>query len=283
MDFLIITGMSGAGKSKAATSLEDLGFYCVDNMPAELIPKFAEICMTAKYSKVALVMDVRTALDFDKMFASIEEAKQLGCGFKIIFLDAKNQVLMNRFKETRRKHPMDDGSKGLLNSIAHERELLEPLRMKSNFEIDTSTLNTSRLRDHMVKLFLGNKQKTLIINVVTFGFKHGAALEADLMFDVRFLPNPYYEKDLRAKTGIEQDVREFVFQNGVAEQFMVKLRDMVDFLIPNYIDEGKTSLVIAIGCTGGKHRSVAIGEEILKHVIKEGYNAVINHRDFGKK
>ena len=282
MEFLIITGMSGAGKSRAASSLEDLGFYCVDNMPPELIPKFAEICINAEYEKVVLVMDIRTARDFEKIFVGISEAEKIGCSFKILFLDAKNSILINRYKETRRKHPMDKGGTSIIESISKERELLEPLRVRADFKVDTSTLNTSRLRDHMLKLFLDESSRTLIVNVLTFGFKHGAPAEADLMFDVRFLPNPYYEKDLREKNGTQKEVLDYVFLNGVAEEFMVKLRDMVDFLIPKYIDEGKTSLVIAIGCTGGKHRSVAIGENMLAHVLKSGINAVINHRDIGK-
>lgn len=283
MEILIITGMSGAGKSKVASSLEDLGFYCVDNMPSELIPKFAEICINSNYNKVALVIDTRTATNFNGLFKHISEAEKLECTFNILFLDAKNEVLVNRFKETRRKHPMDEGGTGLLNAISCERELLEPIRNRANFKVDTSSLNTSRLRDHILELFLVNREKTLVINILTFGFKHGAVVEADLMFDVRFLPNPYYQYELREKTGIEPDVRDFVFNNGVADEFMIKLCDMFQFLIPKYIDEGKTSLVIAIGCTGGKHRSVAIGESILKYLSNEGYDAVITHKDFKKK
>ncbi|MFI3226684.1 MAG: RNase adapter RapZ [Clostridia bacterium] len=282
MEFLIITGMSGAGKSKAAESLEDLGFYCVDNMPPELLPKFAEICINSNYEKVVLVMDIRTAKGFDSLFHAIGEAEELGCKFKILFLDAKNSTLVNRYKETRRRHPMSDGRSSLLEAITRERAVLEPIRIKSDYKVDTSTISTARLRDHMIKLFLDEDSRTLIVNVLTFGFKHGPAYEADLMFDVRFLPNPYYNLELRPKNGTEQEIKDFVFENGVADEFMKKLCDMLDFLIPKYIDEGKTSLVIAIGCTGGKHRSVAIGEAVLKHVEKQGLSSVIIHRDIQK-
>ena len=280
MDILIISGMSGAGKSKSAESLEDLGFYCVDNMPPELIPKFTEICMKSQCKNVVLVIDIRAAKDFEKLFEWVSEAEKLGANFKILFLDSKNSTIINRYKETRRKHPMDDGGMSIIDAISKERELLEPLRIRADFKVDTSTLSTSRLRDHMLKLFLDENSRTLLVNVVTFGFKHGPAQEADLMFDVRFLPNPYYQVELRDKNGTSEEIREYVFRNGVAEVFMTKLCDMIDFLIPKYIDEGKTSLVIAIGCTGGKHRSVAIGEALAKHVCD--YNTVINHRDIGK-
>ncbi|MFI3114579.1 MAG: RNase adapter RapZ [Clostridia bacterium] len=282
MEFLIISGMSGAGKSKAAESLEDWGFYCVDNMPPQLIPKFAEIFINSERKNVVLVMDIRSGRDFEQLFSSIKEAEELGCVFKILFLDAKNSVLVNRYKETRRKHPMSDGTSSIAQAIGKERELLEPIRLKADYEVDTSTVSTARLHDHILKLFLGENSRTLIINVQTFGFKHGPALEADLMFDVRFLPNPYYVPELRMNNGTDEKVREYVYQNGIAEEFMVKLRDMLDFLIPKYIDEGKSSIVVAIGCTGGKHRSVAIGEEVLKHALDMGHSAVITHRDIGK-
>lgn len=282
MEFLIITGMSGAGKSKAASFLEDLGFYCVDNMPPELIPKFAEICVNAEYKKVALVMDIRSTKDFEKLLDCAELASEFYVTFKVLFLDAKNTTLINRYKETRRKHPMDNGTRSLQDSIKFERDLLDRIRERADYKIDTSMMKTSDFRDNLLKVFLEEKERTLIVNVQSFGFKHGTPSESDLMFDVRFLPNPYYIDELREKNGTQQEIVDYVFENGVAEEFMVKLRDMIDFLIPKYIDEGKISLVVAIGCTGGKHRSVAICENIVKHIKSQGYSAVANHRDIGK-
>lgn len=282
MEFLIISGMSGAGKTRAAAILEDLGYYCVDNMPVELIPKFAEICVASHYEKVAIVMDIRTSKAFEKLFISLEEAEEKGYEFKIIYLDAKDSTLVSRYKETRRAHPMSRGGVSLAEAIKGERNLLEPVRLKANLIVDTTALSVQRLREHLIDLVLEERNRSLIVNVLTFGFKHGAPQESDLLFDVRFLPNPYYDEQLRVKTGLDLDVCDYVHKTTVASEFMVKLTDMIDFLIPQYIAEGKSSLVIAIACTGGKHRSVCIGEELYKHIQKTGLNVVINHRDKDK-
>ncbi len=282
MEFLIVSGMSGAGKTKVATCLEDLGYYCVDNMPGELIPKFAEICVDSNFDKVALVVDIRTSRDFDKLFKSVDLAKDIGYDFKILYLDAKDSILINRFKETRRRHPMSHDNVSLTDAIKKERDVLELVRNRADFVVDTSYLSLGKLREHILNLFIEKSSKTLITSVVTFGFKHGAPHDVDMMFDVRFLPNPYYDLNLRAKTGLSEDVREYVFKDGVAEEFSEKLKTMIDFLIPHYITEGKTSLSIGIGCTGGKHRSVAIGEEIIKHLKNKEFNVDIKHRDKDK-
>ena len=286
MRFLIISGMSGAGKSRAIAALEDVGFYCVDNMPVTLIPKFAELCLASaeKYEKVALVLDVRAGQDFKKMlFESLRGIKKTGVAYEILFLDASTDVLINRYKETRRRHPLDDKGIGVREAVMIEREMLEDIKNEADYIVDTSNMSTSKLREHLINLFAGgNLIGNFIISVLSFGFKYGIPIESDLIFDVRFLPNPYYQPELKDKTGLSDDVRSYIYSSGKADTFMDHIRSLLDFLIPQYMEEGKTSLVISVGCTGGKHRSVTIAEDIARHLAKKEYNTILNHRDINR-
>ena len=285
MQFIIVSGLSGAGKSKAATNLEDLGFYCVDNMPAEMIPQFAQLCLATKgrYEKVALVTDVRGSLSFDVLFQSLDTLDQMGLRYSILFVEATTEVLVKRFKETRRLHPLMRDGTPMLEALERERTLLEPIRNRANVILDTSRLSTGMLRGMLIDMVAGGlRERAMTVNVLSFGFKHGIPLEADLVFDVRFLPNPYYIPELRNKTGLDEDVHQFVFQYQATKDFMDKLEDLINFTLPQYVEEGKSNLVIAIGCTGGHHRSVAVAHELAAYITREGYQVTENHRDISR-
>lgn len=286
MQFIIVSGLSGAGKSKAATNLEDLGFYCVDNMPAEMIPQFAQLCLATKgrYEKVALVTDVRGSLSFDVLFQSLDTLDQMGLRYSILFVEATTEVLVKRFKETRRLHPLMRDGTPMLEALERERTLLEPIRNRANVILDTSRLSTGMLRGMLIDMVAGGlRERAMTVNVLSFGFKHGIPLEADLVFDVRFLPNPYYIPELRNKTGLDEDVHQFVFQYQATKDFMDKLEDLINFTLPQYVEEGKTELVIAVGCTGGRHRSVAVASELAAFITKRGYMVVLDHRDMNRR
>lgn len=283
MDFFIISGMSGAGKSHAASVLEDMGFYCVDNMPPELIPKFAEMCIAAnsRFSHVALVTDIRAGLDFSALFDALDSVKTLDCNYKILYFEAATDVIIKRYKETRRRHPLFSEGTPIERIIEKESEMLSGVRARADYIIDTSTLTASSLRERLIQFFENNalRDQSMIINVSSFGFKYGVPADADLVFDVRFLPNPYYDILLRPKTGLDPEVYNFVMKYQQTTDFLSHLYNMIDFLIPQYIEEGKTSLNIAIGCTGGKHRSVALTENLGNHIAELGYKTVKMHRD----
>ena len=286
MQFIIVSGLSGAGKSKAATNLEDLGFYCVDNMPAEMIPQFAQLCLATKgrYEKVALVTDVRGSLSFDVLFQSLDTLDQMGLRYSILFVEATTEVLVKRFKETRRLHPLMRDGTPMLEALEREQTLLEPIRNRANVILDTSRLSTGMLRGMLIDMVAGGlRERAMTVNVLSFGFKHGIPLEADLVFDVRFLPNPYYIPELRNKTGLDEDVHQFVFQYQATKDFMDKLEDLINFTLPQYVEEGKTELVIAVGCTGGRHRSVAVASELAAFITKRGYTVVLDHRDMNRR
>lgn len=283
MQFIIISGMSGAGKSRAVAALEDLGYYCVDNLPIALIPTFAQVCMAAaeQYQKVALVTDVRAGGNFEQLFSSLDSIRSMGCDYRILFLDTATQTLINRFKETRRKHPLMSEGLSMTQAIQREREMLEGIRGKADYVVNTTRLSASGLRDHLIRLFSpGGSERLLDVSVQSFGFKYGIPTEADLVFDVRFLPNPYYEISLREHNGTEKEVRDYVFQGGMADELMEHLSALIDFLIPHYMTEGKTSLVICVGCTGGKHRSVAIAEALAAHIRSKNGSVTVTHRDY---
>ncbi len=283
MYFLIVSGMSGAGKSRAVATFEDLGYYCVDNLPIALIPRFAEICLAAteRYERVALVTDVRAGGDFQQLFDSLDSIKSMGCDYRILFLDSDTPTLIRRFKETRRKHPLMDKGIGMTAAIEKEREMLAALRNRADFVVDTTGLSAAGLRERLLALFAGTESGEVFeVIVQSFGFKYGIPPEADLVFDVRFLPNPYYEMSLREKNGTDSDVRDYVFQGGTADELMAKLEPLVDFLLPRYIAEGKANLIIGVGCTGGKHRSVAIAEALSEHLRGKEYGVVTVHRDY---
>ncbi|HSH37131.1 RNase adapter RapZ [Schnuerera sp.] len=282
MEFLIITGMSGAGKSQAMKAMEDMGYYCMDNLPPALLPKFAELCYESKRNidKVAVVVDIRGGIFFEDLFKGLEELNTEGIKYKILFLDALDPVLIKRYKELRRPHPLNPKG-GILDGISEERRLLEEVKKRADFVIDTSKLTIGMLKEEIYKIFFeGLELRKLTISVVSFGFKHGMLLDADLVFDVRFLPNPYYIPELRDYTGENENVRKYVFDWDQTNKFVDKLMDMLEFLIPYYIKEGKTQLIIGIGCTGGKHRSVAIANEIEKRLKENQHRAIVSHRDY---
>ena len=282
MEFIIISGMSGAGKSKAASFLEDIGFYVVDNMPAPLIPKFAELCMAGpgRYDRVALVTDIRGGQTFDGLFAALEELHQMGCAYKILFVEATVETIIKRYKETRRMHPLADTSRTLDEAVRQERTVLAPVRQRAEYIIDTSNLSTAKLRGEVLRLFGdGTAAPAMSVSVISFGFKYGIPLEADLVFDVRFLPNPYYIAELKECTGLEEAVRSFLFGYRQTTEFMRHLEELFAFLLPQYVEEGKSSLVIAIGCTGGHHRSVAVAHALAEFVRQKGYRVEEAHRD----
>lgn len=281
MEFVIITGLSGAGKSQAMKVMEDINYYCMDNLPPTLLPKFAELCYQSKGSinKVAVVVDIRGGKFFDDLFKSLDILKQMGIKYRIMFLDASDRVLITRYKEQRRPHPLSTTGR-LIDGITREREMLEEVKNKSDYIIDTSNLTIAMLKEEIKRVFLeGKESQKLTISVASFGFKHGILLDADLVFDVRFLPNPYYIKELRNYTGNDEAVRNYVMSWEQTKIFIQKLVDMIDFLIPYYIKEGKTQLVIGIGCTGGVHRSVTIANVLYERLLEQGNRVVINHRD----
>lgn len=285
MRFVIVTGMSGAGKSTALKMLEDMGYFCVDNLPILLMPRFAEMLATpdTEINKVALGIDIRSGQALGGLEAQLNQIDEAGIRYEILFLDAKDNVLVKRYKETRRQHPL--GGAGHIDvGIAKEREKIAFLKMRATYILDTSKMLTRELRAELTKIFVEGKEfKNLYISVMSFGFKYGIPQDADLVFDVRFLPNPYYIDGLKEKTGNDREVREYVMNNDRTRAFLEKLNDMTDFLLPNYILEGKNQLVIAVGCTGGKHRSVTLANALYEHVKQnESYGVRIEHRDIEK-
>lgn len=285
MRIVIVTGMSGAGKSAALKFLEDAGYYCVDNMPVQLIMKFAELVLVpgSEIEKAALGIDVRTGHGFDEIEDILHDMKEMGISCEVLFLESDNNVLIKRYKETRRNHPLSMGDR-IETGISRERERLAPIKKMADYIFDTSQMLTRDLKAEMDKIFVGNHTyKNLYVTILSFGFKYGIPTDADLVFDVRFLPNPYYQEELKRLTGNDQSVRDFVMKNREAEIFLDKLKDMLDFLIPNYIIEGKNQLVIAIGCTGGKHRSVTLANAIFEKIGSNGdYGFKLEHRDIDK-
>ncbi len=284
MRFVIVTGMSGAGKSQAIKFLEDIGFFCVDNLPPALIPKFAEICFApnSEIDKVALGIDIRGGKLFSDLFSGLSSIKENGYNYEILFLDASDEVLIKRYKETRRKHPL--ALEGRINTgIEKEREILNDVKERAGYIIDTSNLLTRQLKEEINHIFLEDKKfESLIITVLSFGFKYGIPNDSDLVFDVRFIPNPYYIPDMREFTGNDDKIKNYVMQWHESQQFLDKLEDMVEFLIPNYIKEGKNQLVISIGCTGGKHRSVTLANALYSLLKQNGHRVIIDHRDIDK-
>ena len=286
MRFLIISGLSGAGKSKTASFLEDMGYYVVDNMPAPLIPKFAELCMAGQgpYDKVVLVTDIRGGQTFDGLFTALDQLRDMGCDYQILFVEATLETIIKRYKETRRLHPLARSGRSLAEAVQLERAALEPVRQRAEYIVDTSALSTAQLRGEMLRMF-GDQgdAPAMSVTVISFGFKYGIPLEADLVFDVRFLPNPYYITELRHHTGLEDCVRDFIFGYQQTRDFVKLLERMVGFLLPLYVTEGKSALVIAVGCTGGHHRSVAIARSLANFIRQKGYSAAEDHRDMTRE
>ena len=285
MRFVILTGVSGAGKSTALKILEDLGFFCVDNLPIKLITKFAELTFVpnSEINKVALGIDIRSGDALNELESILENMSAKNYMYEILFLDANDETLVKRYKETRRKHPLAENNR-VDKGIVLERKKLEFLKKQADYIIDTSKLLTRELKFELEEIFVKNKEfKSLFITILSFGFKYGIPNDSDLVFDVRFLPNPNYIDELKQKTGNDIEVQNFCMQYEVSKQFIDKLEDMVNFLIPNYIAEGKNQLVISIGCTGGKHRSVTLANELYNRLNNKGdYGLKIEHRDIQK-
>ena len=281
---IIVTGMSGAGKSHAVQVLEDIGYFCIDNIPPVLIPKFAELCIKGgeRVRHVALIADIRGGQFFDAMSQSLKELQEQGVDYEIVFIEASDQALIRRYKETRRVHPLAPHSR-ISQGIAEERRRLATLRKQADFIIDTSNLKPKELKEILVKKYAINEgKKNMNVTVVSFGFKHGMPIDADIVDDVRFLPNPYYIEEYRHKSGRVSAVRDYVESFPITAAFKEKWFDMIDFLLPNYEREGKSQLVIAVGCTGGMHRSVCMAEAMYKHLKETGVDVTIEHRDLYK-
>jgi len=281
---VIITGMSGAGKTQVMRNMEDLGYFCVDNMPPALIPKFAELCeqSAGKVNKIALVVDIRGGEFFDQLMQVLGEMDQRNVMPEVLFLEASDETLIHRYKETRRRHPL--APEGRLSAgIRQERDRLEYVRGRATHIIDTSNLTTNDLKARITELYEdGSESFRLHINVVSFGFKYGIPLDADMVYDVRFLPNPFYVEPLRRKSGENPLVREYIDKWPVTHQFLSRLQSFIDFLIPHYVKEGKSQLVIAVGCTGGLHRSVFVASKICESLREQGYQVSLEHRDIKK-
>ena len=285
MEFLIITGLSGAGKSRAADVLEDLDYYCVDNMPVALIPRFAEFCAATggRYEKVALVTDVREKDGFGELLSTLDELRQSDITCRILYMDADIPTLIRRYKESRRPHPLAVPGGTVEDAIRRETELLAPVKERADFVVNTKGLTLGRLQNRLFELLCGGERKRAIdVTVMSFGYKHGLPAEADLVFDARFLPNPFYVDELREKSGLDLPVKEYVFSFQQTRTFMEKLEEMLEFLLPLYIEEGKLSLTVAIGCTGWRHRSVAIATALNDHFIAKGIPSINVNRDIDK-
>ena len=285
MEILIISGLSGAGKSRAASFLEDMGFYIVDNMPAAMILKFAGFCAggSQRYDKVALVYDVRTSNSPTELFDVLDTLKHSGV-CSLLFLEAEPETIIKRYKETRRRHPLMKQADSLEKAVLEEKDMMAPLRQRADYIIDTTHLSTAQLRGELLRNFGSGaaEKEGMTVSVTSFGFKHGLPMEADLVFDVRFMPNPYYIQELREKTGLDRAVSDYVFSFQQTHDYMAKLRDLLAFTLPLYAEEGKTELVIAIGCTGGHHRSVAVTHALAADIRDLGYRVRENHRDMNR-
>ncbi|MCL2748248.1 MAG: RNase adapter RapZ [Oscillospiraceae bacterium] len=285
MKFLIVSGLSGAGKSLTARLLEDMGYYCVDNMPPQLIPSFAELCLASQgqYRRVALVTDVRAGQTFSDLFIALDKLREMGCDYKIIFVEASHEIIVRRYKETRRPHPLAVDGESLSETIAREELLLEPIRRRTDITVHTSDM-PSRHLERQLRSLLGEdpEGRPMSIIVRSFGYKHGLPRDSDLVFDARFLPNPFYVPELRDQTGEDGRVRDYVLHSEGAGPFIAKLGGMLAFLLPLYASEGKTMLVVSVGCTGGRHRSVAVARRLYEEIQSLGYPATLTHRDIGR-
>lgn len=284
LELIIITGLSGAGRTQAMQSLEDQGFFCVDNLPPTFLVKFAELCAQSrgKVSKAAIVCDLRGGEFFSSLSEALINLEKEGFRLRILFLEASDETLIRRYKESRRRHPLSPRGR-IIDGILDERQQLEELRIRADKIIDTSNLSAQQLRLQVAELYgKGQSQEQMVISVVSFGFKYGIPMDADLVMDVRFLPNPFYVEGLRALTGENTLVKEYVFKNQITQEFMEKYLDLLEYILPHYVKEGKTQLVLAVGCTGGQHRSVAIAERVGQFLSERNYTNNVNHRDATK-
>lgn len=287
MEFIIITGLSGAGKSHALRALEDIGFYCVDNIPPAMLFTLRELCENSndtRMQRVAVVVDVRGGEVFDTLFEELRKFNAEGKKYKILFLDAKSDVLLIRYKETRRKHPLAESFEGSTteDAVLLEKELMKPFKARADYIIDTSYMALKQLKERVITMFSEGPSEGFIVTCLSFGFKYGIPLEADLLFDVRCLPNPFYVKELKELTGLDESVREYVLKFPETQQYIEKLLSLLDYSLPMYREEGKSELVVAIGCTGGKHRSVTLARLLNSHFIEMGQKSTLHHRDIWK-
>ncbi len=284
MRFVIVTGMSGAGKSTALNYLEDADYYCVDNLPIPLLKPFVQIASdggSAEFTKIAVGIDIRSGLSQTELKEAWQSMKENGIDCEILFLDATDETLLKRYKETRRSHPLQEGSVGLSEAIQEERKELQFMKEHADFILDTSKLLTRELKQEMIRIFVEDKNfKNLMVTVQSFGFKYGVPVDSDLVIDVRFIPNPYYLPELRPLTGNDQPIVDYVMKQKQTAEFLKKYGDLLDYLLPNYINEGKSQLVISVGCTGGRHRSVVMANEIYRMIADQSeYGTKIEHRD----
>lgn len=280
-ELIILTGVSGAGKSTAMGFMEDVGYYCIDNMPTELLTTFVGLLSKgSEYEKVAMVVDVRSSSVFEQFIGSVKEVENFGYDVRVVYLDVNDSEALKRYKLTRRKHPFADRFNGSIEeAITYEKEILAPLRMRADYVIDTSNIDASKLRARLAQVLLGGNREIMNIHCISFGFKYGIPSSADFVIDVRCLPNPYWNFELREKTGLDKEVRDYVFSFDESNELLKKLIDLLDFLNPLYIKEGKSQIVLAIGCTGGNHRSVAIAEALKEYFSKKWENVSVYHRD----
>jgi len=284
MDVIIISGLSGAGKSRVAAVLEDMDFYCVDNMPVAMMPKFAELCLatSGRYERVALVTDVRALENISELFGTLDEMREIGCALRILFVEAETETIVRRYNETRRRHPLDYAGQTIEEAVIKEIEMMAPIREQAHEIVDTTGLTLNNLQRRLYKMMDGQDHKALSVTVKSFGFKYGLPIEADILFDVRFMPNPYYIPELRKKTGLDDIVKDYVFGFEQSNEFFKRFCDMLDFLLPHYIEEGRRYLVICFGCTGGKHRSPAVAQALVEVLSEQGYPVDCIHRDLDK-
>ncbi|MDE6723964.1 MAG: RNase adapter RapZ [Eubacterium sp.] len=283
-ELVILTGVSGAGKSTAIGFMEDIGYYCVDNMPPILLNTFLDLIENkSERQKIAIVIDIRSTENFDSLVELLHQRDSFNYDIKVLYLDIKTHIALKRYKLTRRKHPFSDRFNGdISQALTYEREKLSSVRSMSDYVVDTSDISVNQLRDRLTQILLGSDREVMNIHVMSFGFKHGIPAEADFVIDVRCLPNPYWVENLKVKTGLDQEVKDYVFSFKESKELLAKLIDMLDFLNPLYIKEGKSQIVVAIGCTGGNHRSVAIAESLKEHFCSRWDNVSVNHRDINR-
>ena len=285
MEFLIISGLSGAGKSRAADVLEDLEFYCVDNLPTALLTKFAELCLATRgrYERVALVTDIRRQASFTELFDALDELYCMGVHYRILYVEASEGTIVQRYKESRRPHPLASDGCSIQEAVRREAELLRPVRERADYVLNTTGLTLAMLQHRIYGFFVGDqKRRDILVNVVSFGFKYGIPMDADLVFDVRFLPNPYYVEELRPQSGMDEPVQTYVLRSDTAKDFLNRLTGMIDFLLPQYAEEGRYAVTIGIGCTGGRHRSVAVAKALADHLAERDEDVRLVNRDLSK-
>jgi len=284
MEFLIVTGLSGAGKTQATHFLEDLDYYCVDNMPSALLQPFAEFCVAShgRFEKVALVTDVRSGESFDQLFKALDSLKELDCSFRILYIEAPVPSIVRRYKETRRRHPLSEAGVTIQQAVHREMELLQPVRERADYIINTGSTTLGQLHNEICRLFGEGGESAFPVNVIAFGYKFGIPMEADLVFDVRFLPNPYYREELKNLTGMDEAVFEYVMSQPDTGKYMELLTAFLEFQLPRFREEGKPSLTIGVGCTGGRHRSVSVARALADHLQQRGQNAQLILRDLNR-